>query len=88
MVRSLTLTGWTRLQALTNAVAEQSRQGVMPESLNRFVFELRSLEAEVAEVDLAVCPYEGEQLVQGYQGVKWWVCPLCGTEHEEDFADE
>jgi maleate cis-trans isomerase len=38
----------------------------------------------VDEVAFEVCPFDGEVLVQGFRGKRWWRCPGCGTEHEAD----
>ncbi len=33
-------------------------------------------------IEVPVCPFAGETLVEGFDGVETWVCPMCGTEHE------
>lgn len=57
-----------------------------PESIRSEILRVQlaaaGIDAEEAEVER--CPFEGGVDVQGYRGQKWWTCPVCRTEHEEE----
>ena len=82
----VTVTRWTTAsrQALKNVGAMVESGAATAAVLNALARVLSTLE----RVDLAVCPFEGEVTIQGYQGEAWWECPLCGTEHTRDLAAE
>jgi hypothetical protein len=41
----------------------------------------------VTDVDFDVCPFDAETLVEGFNGMESWTCPLCGTEHNDEPDD-
>ena len=44
---------------------------------------------DIQEADLAEeCPFEGEVIVQAFEGVLSWECPVCREQHEDDLRDD
>lgn len=52
-----------------------------PAALLRY---LQGVKDSVMKLDVEYCPFEGYVTVQGYGGMEWWDCPVCGHRHEED----
>jgi hypothetical protein len=42
---------------------------------------------DIRTVDFEVCPFTGDVEVTGFRGQRWWICPGCRTEHNEDADD-
>jgi hypothetical protein len=39
---------------------------------------------QVEKVSFDECPFAGEVMVFGYRGRRWWRCPACGADYEND----
>lgn len=35
------------------------------------------------KIEDTICPFDGEVDTQYDRECEWWICPLCGTEHED-----
>jgi hypothetical protein len=43
---------------------------------------------EVNKVDMEVCPFVGNVTVYRHGSDEWWRCPLCNTDHQDEYIPE
>lgn len=75
------------LEQFSGALAQSQSGGLTEIAQERFLAGARDrLELHVAEF---ACDWEGDVDVQLWDGgIINWTCPRCGSEHEDDYAEE
>jgi hypothetical protein len=70
------------MQNQVRAILLDVRMGNSPHVAIKATMDL--LAAATASAD---CGFSGEVLVQGYGAQRWWTCPMCGHQHDEEPED-
>lgn len=49
---------------------------------------LLTAQDEISKVDMDVCPFVGNVTVYRHGAEEWWRCPLCNTDHQDEYDPE